>query len=290
MISKEEETLLAEGKTKKVLLRGNFVRIVSKPDLTKYDNPSLTVTVANKAEIANRTTCVVFEIMKHEGIPLAYERQFDAVSFLASWCRMLNLEVVVRLIPAGSFLERHPGMDSSRFEYPIVEVFVKTSGGKVFSKNGEILRQLPCDSVGNQIEDPLVANPRDATWRLQHPKKPESDKSSFLGYIPSGAILPPDVSIDKIRTLALAVARVLDAIMKDIGCSLVDFKIELGKTSDGELVVADVIDLDSCRVRRAGHEMSKQIFRDGGSAEKTMESYTFMLERLEQLLLYRSSR
>ena len=51
-----------------------------------------------------------------------------------------------------------------------------------------------------------------------------------------------------IRALALQVNAVLGALFAGVGLELVDFKIELGFTTTGDLVVADEISPDSCRL------------------------------------------
>ena len=54
--------------------------------------------------------------------------------------------------------------------------------------------------------------------------------------------------IAQIRTYALHVNEVLKALLSDAGVTLVDFKLEFGKTADGTLVLADEISPDTCRV------------------------------------------
>jgi phosphoribosylaminoimidazole-succinocarboxamide synthase len=51
-----------------------------------------------------------------------------------------------------------------------------------------------------------------------------------------------------IRELALRVNAVLGELVAGVGLELVDFKIELGFTAAGELVVADEISPDTCRL------------------------------------------
>ncbi len=51
-----------------------------------------------------------------------------------------------------------------------------------------------------------------------------------------------------IRALALQVNAVLGELFAGVGLELVDFKIELGFTTTGDLVVADEISPDSCRL------------------------------------------
>ena len=63
---------------------------------------------------------------------------------------------------------------------------------------------------------------------------------------------------------------------------LVDFKIEFGRTADGEIVLADEISPDSCRLWDADtlEKLDKDRFRrDMGGL---LEAYQDILERLEE--------
>jgi phosphoribosylaminoimidazole-succinocarboxamide synthase len=64
----------------------------------------------------------------------------------------------------------------------------------------------------------------------------------------------------------------LKAFFGQLGISLVDFKLEFGRTSDGQLVLADEITPDGCRLWDAvtGEKMDKDRFRkDLGQVEET---------------------
>ena len=64
---------------------------------------------------------------------------------------------------------------------------------------------------------------------------------------------------------------------------LVDFKIEFGRTADGEIVLADEISPDSCRLWDAdtNEKLDKDRFRrDMGGL---IEAYQDILDRLEEL-------
>ena len=53
--------------------------------------------------------------------------------------------------------------------------------------------------------------------------------------------------IARIRKMALQINGLLKATLSEAGVTLVDFKLEFGKTSDGTLVLADEISPDTCR-------------------------------------------
>ena len=77
--------------------------------------------------------------------------------------------------------------------------------------------------------------------------------------------------------------RHLSEMWHKLGIILVDFKIEFGRTSDGEIVLADEISPDTCRLWDAkSHEkLDKDRFRrDLGNIE---EAYIEILRRLKEL-------
>ncbi|MBR6399644.1 MAG: phosphoribosylaminoimidazolesuccinocarboxamide synthase [Firmicutes bacterium] len=66
--------------------------------------------------------------------------------------------------------------------------------------------------------------------------------------------------IKKISDIAFGVNEGLKEIFKNIGIKLVDFKIEVGRTADGEIVLADEISPDTCRLWDA--ETNKKLDKD----------------------------
>ena len=87
--------------------------------------------------------------------------------------------------------------------------------------------------------------------------------------------------IETIRTYALRVDELLKAFWKTCGVTLVDFKLEFGRLSDGTIVLADEISPDTCRLWDAatGEKLDKDRFRrDLGGVE---EAYAEIMSRLE---------
>lgn len=66
--------------------------------------------------------------------------------------------------------------------------------------------------------------------------------------------------IEEITKIAFKVNDSLKKIFINIGIKLIDFKIELGKTADGEIVLADEISPDTCRLWDA--ETNKKLDKD----------------------------
>src|SRR5262249_39133601 len=102
--------VVAEGKTKtihRIVGSPDLVALVSKDDITAGDGAKHDV-IDGKGALANRTTCNVFRLLKACGLPIAFEEQDSATSFVGPQCAMLPYEVVTRREAHGSYLKRNP--------------------------------------------------------------------------------------------------------------------------------------------------------------------------------------
>lgn len=86
--------------------------------------------------------------------------------------------------------------------------------------------------------------------------------------------------IDTIAAMALKVNDILGEYLKDVGIELIDFKLEFGKTPDGQIILADEISPDTCRFwdSKTGEKLDKDRFRrDMGGVE---DAYREVMKRL----------
>ena len=86
--------------------------------------------------------------------------------------------------------------------------------------------------------------------------------------------------IDLIKKYAFGVNEVLKAFWSECGVTLVDFKLEFGKTADGTIVLADEISPDTCRLwdSKTHEKLDKDRFRrDMGGVE---DAYAEIMKRL----------
>ena len=86
--------------------------------------------------------------------------------------------------------------------------------------------------------------------------------------------------IDTIKSYALQINSILKAFWTECGVTLVDFKLEFGKTADGSVILADEISPDTCRLwdTATGEKLDKDRFRrDLGGVE---EAYAAIMKRL----------
>mgnify|MGYP002725449686 CR=1 FL=1 len=281
--------LVNEGKTKIIFeVEGDSSRAVIeyKNAITAFDNPDFTQEFDTKAKHSNTTTCRIFEMLKDAGVPVAYERQLSETEFLAPKCKMIPLEVVARRYAVGSYLKRHPelaksdGEDPHRFDDLKVEFFLKTGSGEL--KMGDRVVVDGLDPKAGE-EDPFIINPDEDVWNLKHPKKQAEEEGSDLGkQVSASDVLLGDSTTGEMEQITKDTFHALENFWNNYEFKLIDFKIEFGITADGELMVADVIDNDSWRLRNKDWEdISKQSFRDGESLDKIADKYELVATLLD---------
>jgi phosphoribosylaminoimidazole-succinocarboxamide synthase len=86
--------------------------------------------------------------------------------------------------------------------------------------------------------------------------------------------------IELVKKYTFQVNDFLKSYLKGIGIDLVDFKIEFGKTADGQIVLADEISPDTCRLwdENTHEKLDKDRFRrDMGNVE---DAYQEVMRRL----------
>src|SRR5471030_25004 len=258
--------MVAEGKTKKIhMIKGSAdrVEVVAKDDITAGDGAKHDV-IADKCRLANATTCNVFRLLKACGLPVAFEQQDSATSFVAPKCEMLPYEVVVRREAHGSYLKRNPHLAKGQlFPQLIVEFYLKT---KDKNWNGKPL----------VADDPFMQFSDDAKEiKLFNPAKPLQGQEPFLVLAVEDVFSRKDEpkSFPEMRRIARHAFLVLEKAWQLEGGTLVDLKVEFGFDAKGGLLLADVIDNDSWRVLESGAYIDKQVYRDGGALDDVAAKY-----------------
>ena len=100
------------------------------------------------------------------------------------------------------------------------------------------------------------------------------------------AVAEGAATYDELKEIYAKTARInelLKELFKKVGVTLVDFKVEFGKTSDGKIVLADEISPDCCRLwdsKTKDHLDKDRFRRDLGDV---MGAYVEILNRLEGL-------
>ncbi|QHJ72018.1 phosphoribosylaminoimidazolesuccinocarboxamide synthase [Planococcus halotolerans] len=86
--------------------------------------------------------------------------------------------------------------------------------------------------------------------------------------------------IRELRVKALEVNEVLIGFFKEVGVDIVDFKIEFGRDNDGQILLADEISPDTCRLwdAKTKQKLDKDVFRR--NLGNLTEAYELILAKL----------
>jgi phosphoribosylaminoimidazole-succinocarboxamide synthase len=249
-----DTNMLAEGKTKIVEDVGNGeVLVRSKDDITAGDGAKRDV-LDGKAAASTRTTCNIFQLLERNGVPTHFVDRVDDVTFRARHVEMIPLELVARRYASGSVRDRFPDLpDGTVFEELMFEIFEKDDANHdplldFDFEAGVLRRQVPNKEAAEAIG-------------------PDAKAGDLMTEEPLRDSRYADVSpelIASLRSCTVSAFEVIEEAWKQHGGVYVDFKIECGFDPEtGDLLVADVIDSDSGRLRFGDVDMSKQSYRDG---------------------------
>ncbi|MGQ9719780.1 MAG: phosphoribosylaminoimidazolesuccinocarboxamide synthase [Candidatus Jordarchaeum sp.] len=88
--------------------------------------------------------------------------------------------------------------------------------------------------------------------------------------------------VKKIKEITLKTNRILSDALKAKGLTLVDFKIEVGRGTDGKIYVGDEINGDSMRIWEVGTDkiLDKDVYRKGGTMEQVLNTYIQLYQKL----------
>ena len=253
---------IIEGKTK-ILTPVEIYLALAKDDITAKDGAKKHV-LPGKAELANQVTCNMFEILKRGNIQLAYIAKHGPKTFWTQKCEMIKVEVVVRRVAKGSYCKRNTHVvDGSRLKRLVVEFYYKTTDCKI----GEY--QLPCN-------DPLMEfNETRKLWSVYRPDKPKAQ--GFICVLSRSMTKRESQKLyrrlSRCKTIACKAFEVLEKAWQRLDATLQDIKFEFGMLPNGDIVMADVVDLDSWRLDWYGQQVSKQGYRDDDPLAKVLSTY-----------------
>ncbi|KAG8200523.1 hypothetical protein JTE90_000598 [Oedothorax gibbosus] len=221
--------LIIEGKTKKIheiVGDPDHVMMIAKDRITAGDGVKAN-DMEGKSVISTATTVKIFEYLNEVGIKTHYVRQHDGISLIAKKCDMIPIEWVSRRFATGSFLKRNPGVKEGYCFTPLkLETFYKDDAN------------------------------HDPQW---------SDEQLICAELVVGGLQIGRTEVEIMHKTTACIFEVLERAWATLGCSLIDMKVEYGVTSEGELVLADVIDSDSWRLWPEGDKrkmVDKQVYRN----------------------------
>lgn len=277
-MTKRKRTVIAEGKTKKIIADGDPRKVIiqSKDDLTAGDG-EFHVKLSDKAEFANRTACNVFLLLSQQGVPVAFDGQVTETSFRAPRCAMLPYEVVVRQEAHGSILERRHDLGQGD----------KVSSFEIFLKTDDHGRWV--NGYQFSTPDPLLHQWADGNFAVCHPKQPLAPSTPERILTPEQVFEPImeaanidwEAALPRMNRIAFDAFMLLQGAWARLDKRLVDFKVEFGVSPDGRLLLADVIDNDSWRLMDGDEYLDKQFYRDGGDLNAVREKYRYVQKLTE---------
>ena len=101
------------------------------------------------------------------------------------------------------------------------------------------------------------------------------DPYQHFSYLRYESCQPPELAL--IREYSFKINDLLKAALLECGITLVDLKLEFGKTPDGTIILADEISPDTCRFwdAKTGEKLDKDRFRrDLGNVEGAYQEIT----------------
>lgn len=89
--------------------------------------------------------------------------------------------------------------------------------------------------------------------------------------------------MDTIRQAARSINKVLQELFNQMNITLIDFKLEFGRDVAGEILLADEISPDTCRLwdKETNQKLDKDVFRR--NIGNLTDVYTEVLNRLKQV-------
>jgi phosphoribosylaminoimidazole-succinocarboxamide synthase len=294
-MANQSEIIIREGSVYTLYQHGeNQVRfhdrgMISAADGERYEH------IPGLAPLRMRQTVLAMNYLKNAGLPVAFERAEGTEGMICPLVKMIPLEVVVRRALIGSYLKRHPEQEPAWLLLtPVIEFFHKqtydTRVGRLV--DGNELRKLGAAEIKRLkkakliFPDPFIF-PKDDAWNLYDaqaslstqkvlarisPEFGNAGEKNILSLAHSAFSLLKE-AFNRVDGLKLGVADDCEVV------ALADIKFEFGVNEYGQLVLADVVNLDSMRLIVNGdlgpnmRHISKQKFRDGGTAADVLKVY-----------------
>ncbi|XP_011689612.1 PREDICTED: multifunctional protein ADE2 [Wasmannia auropunctata] len=246
--------LINEGKTKKIyeLLNDPTLCLLESKDRITAGDGVKSHALEGKAVISTSTTVKVFGLLNQAGIRTAYVKPAGPKSFIAKKCDMIPIEWVTRRQATGSFLRRHAGVpEGYRFNPPLQETFFKDDAN------------------------------HDPQW--------SDEQIISAGFRMGGRNITRD-DVEIMKRTTVVIFEILEKAWTVRNSSLIDMKIEFGVDTNGEILLADIIDSDSWRLWPAGDKKQmkdKQVYRDlSNVTQQNLETVKCNFKWVEEQLDY----
>ena len=236
-----KKDFIYEGKAKQVYSTEdpNLVIVYYKDDATAF-NAQKRGTVADKGEMNNKISTLIFNYLIEKGIPTHYIETLNEREQLVKKVDIIPLEMVVRNYVAGSMAQRLGLEEGAKSPVTIFDICYKK----------------------DELGDPLI-----------------NDHHAVL----LGAATYEELKF--MYELTDKINEALKELFLKANLILIDFKIEFGKDSEGNIILADEISPDTCRLwdKDTLKKLDKDRFRRdlGEVSEAYHEVYNRLLNVLK---------
>lgn len=236
-----KKDFIYEGKAKQVYSTEDpdLVIVYYKDDATAF-NAQKRGTVADKGEMNNKISTLIFEYLIQKGIPTHYIETLNDREQLVKKVDIIPLEMVVRNYVAGSMAQRLGLEEGAKSPVTIFDICYKK----------------------DELGDPLIND--------HH------------------AVLLGAATYEELKFMYEMTDRINEALKElfmKANLILVDFKIEFGKDSKGNIILADEISPDTCRLwdKDTLKKLDKDRFRRdlGEVSEAYHEVYNRLVEAIK---------
>lgn len=240
-MSYTKKDFIYEGKAKQVYSTEdpNLVIVYYKDDATAF-NAQKRGTVADKGEMNNKISTLIFNYLIEKGIPTHYIETLNDREQLVKKVDIIPLEMVVRNYVAGSMAQRLGLEEGAKSPVTIFDICYKK----------------------DELGDPLI-----------------NDHHAVL----LGAATYEELKF--LYELTDKINEALKELFMKANLILVDFKIEFGKDSEGNIILADEISPDTCRLwdKDTLKKLDKDRFRRdlGEVSEAYHEVYNRLVDALK---------
>ncbi len=237
-MSHTQGELLYEGKAKRIFNVSGESQLIwqeFKDSFTAF-NGEKKAEMKGKGQINRAIASLIFQKLKDQKIPSHWVADSGDIHMITQKLEMIDLEVVVRNVLAGSTAKKLGMAEGTALEKPLVEFYYKK----------------------DELGDPFISD----------------DQALLLKTVRH------DSDLQKLKDRALQVNAVMLKMFDEAGIRLIDFKLEFGYDSAGEILLGDEISPDSCRLwdKQTNEKMDKDRFRrDLGDV---LENYQEVLNRL----------
>ncbi len=239
-MSHTKKDFIYEGKAKQVYSTEDpdLVIVYYKDDATAF-NAQKRGTVADKGEMNNKISTLIFNYLIEKGIPTHYIETLNDREQLVKKVDIIPLEMVVRNYVAGSMAQRLGLEEGAKSPVTIFDICYKK----------------------DELGDPLI-----------------NDHHAVL----LGAATYEELKF--MYELTDKINEALKELFLNANLILIDFKIEFGKDSKGNIILADEISPDTCRLwdKDTLKKLDKDRFRRdlGEVSEAYHEVYNRLLTAL----------